>query len=140
MMKTKSETFFKRAVVVVLTLYTAAGAAFLFLNERMLPVPMAELLSMFYAGIKNERFLLSIISAVAILFVFVFINLSVFGKRRLKLPMKFLILLVLIFDMALHIYVFLATFGFQINYLISGALDAVLAVMLFYRNKKRSKR
>lgn len=139
-MKTKSETFFRRAIVVILTLYTAAGAAFLFLKGRMLPVPMAELLSMFYAGIKNERFLLAVISAVAILFVLVFINLSVFGKRRLKFPMKLLILLVLLFDMALHIYVFLATFGFQINYLIPGALDAVLAVMLFYRNKKRSKK
>lgn len=139
-MKTKSETFFRRAVVVILTLYTAAGGAFLFLKGRMLPVPMAELLSMFYAGIKNERLLLAVISAVAILFVFVFINLSVFGKRRLKLPMKILILFVLLFDMALHVYVFLATFGFQLNYLISGALDTVLAVMLFYRNKKRSKR
>lgn len=139
-MTAKNETFLRRAVVVVLTLYTAAGTAFLFLKGKMLPVPLAELLSMFYAGIKDERLLLAVISAVAILFVFVFINLSVFGKRRLKLPMKLLILLVLLFDMTLHICVFIATFGFHINYLIPGALDAVLAVMLFYRNKKRSKR
>ena len=123
--------------ILALCVYSAAAAAVLLIFGKLIPSPSGEYLAIFYSARKLGRILLSDIFAFLFIAGTALCVLSSFIETRKKIFFIIPASLIVAGDLGVHAYAFLRSSGYQWNYLLSAALDAILLVCLFFRLKKR---
>ncbi len=123
----------------VMAIYSLIGAIVFVFTNIMLPVPMAELISIaVYYGDFSDPTYSSIVmfSVYTILFFISVISLVgfFFRKEKASLWMKVFLALVLLADFVIHVYAFLFASGYNFNYLIASAFDIFTLIAVFYEN------
>ncbi len=118
----------RRSAIFALVLYSAVGAAILLAARRLIPVPLAEYIASAYIYGRDGSVLPAAVFAALYAAALTLCVLSAADKFSKKLYIAIPALILTAADLALHMYAFLASSGYQWNYMISAVLDAALGV------------
>ncbi len=131
---------FNKIFILLMGIFSLFGASIFIFTDVMLPVPMAEIISIgaYYGNFSDPSFS-SVISFVIYLLVYLFsIFVAVaffFSKKKLSIWLKIPFYIVLISDFAVHSYAFLFSAGYNFNYLIAAALDVIIVAVIYAEEK-----
>lgn len=107
----------------VLSFYSVIGAVLFIFFKKLVPFPLAEIVSFIYMFFINGK---KIVAVTAFVFyaVTVVLTLSLlFKKIAVKIYFYLPAAIVFFFDGVLHLYAFLFSSGYEWNYFISAVLD-----------------
>ena len=130
--------------MLAMAIFSLAGALIFIFSGIMLPVPLAEIVSIgYYYGDFSDP----TVSSVAALIIYLVIYLAClslmtmffFTKNKASIWIKLPLTIVLVSDFAVHIYAFLFSSGYSFNYLIAAALDFFVVAALFAESAKKKK-
>lgn len=140
MEKSKKKYGFDKIFILAMAVLSLAGAVLFFFTEFMLPIPLAELVSVgVYYGVKAAPEAQSI-TAFILCCVLYFLTegamiMVFFSKKALSMWIKLPLSLVFIVDFILHTYAFLFASGYGWNYLAAAAFDVLVIAAIYYENK-----
>lgn len=130
--------------VLAMAVLSLAGALVFIFSGIMLPVPLAEFISIgcYYGDFSDPT-----VSSVAAFIIYTIIylicitlmSLFFFAKKKASIWIKLPPSIALISDFAVHTYAFLFSSGYNFNYLIAAALDFFVVAALFAESSKKEK-
>ena len=133
-----------RIFVLAMAVFSLAGALIFIFSGIMLPVPLAEIVSIgCYYGDFSDPTVSSVAALIIYLVIYIaclcLMTLFFFTKKKVSVWIKLPLTLVLVSDFAVHIYAFLFSSGYSFNYLIAAALDFFVVTALFAGTVKKEK-
>ena len=126
----------RRALILAGVGLFIAAAVVLAFADCLIPSPLAELAAFSYIYISAGKVGVSVLFIVLTVIALSACVTSALSNGKLRFLSSVVAILFLVADAALHLYVFLASSGYNWNYLASAFLDAVLLVCVLYRSKE----
>lgn len=125
--------------LIALSAYSALSFVLLLIIGKLIPTPLAEYMAFAYTYGMGGKIALCVLFTVLYLAAALLCTALGFKKNRSK-PFFLIPAAVLVFaDLAVHVFAFLASTGYQWIYLICAVLDGIMLFCMLYRSKDRSK-
>ncbi len=116
----------RRAIIVLLLLYSVFAAVFLIFKGKLIPSPFAELMGVSYASFALKNGLVGTLAAVFFALGVLLSALCATGRLCKKLYVSVPAAVIIAADLVLLLYAFFTWYSFDWSYLISVLLDTAL--------------